>query len=155
MHSPMIAGMTKALLFSLGTCAVQIQSVQLDFACTKRLFNRFAEAIINVRNVGLWVRCAIFLLKIKEVPFSCRLVKGLHFSREPKISSRCYWRCLLSWQVFFQQREMRISWWLGSNSETHLCLWKVWNLVVCSQSSFYVTKARKDDKNRQNTFFLC
>ena len=25
--------------------------------------------------------------------------RGLHFWREPKISSRCYWRCLLSWQV--------------------------------------------------------
>ena len=32
---------------------------------------------------------------------------------------------------------------------------KLWSLVVCSQSSFYVTRARKDDKNRQNTLFLC
>ena len=30
----------------------------------------------------------------------------------------------------------------------------MWNLVVCSQSSFYVTRARKDDKNRQNTLFF-
>ena len=35
-----------------------------------------------------------------------------------------------------------------------LWLWKMWSLVVCSQSSFYVTRARKDDKNRQNMFFL-
>ena len=28
-------------------------------------------------------------------------------------------------------------------------------LVVCSQSSFYVTRTRKDDKNRQNTILLC
>ena len=49
---------------------------------------------------------------------------------------------------------MRITLWLCNNSEIHLCLWKVWSLVVCSQSSFYVTRARKDDKNRQNTFFL-
>ena len=27
-------------------------------------------------------------------------------------------------------------------------------LVVCSQKSFYVTNARKDEKNRQNTLFL-
>ena len=80
---------------------------------------------------------------------------GLNFWREPKISSRCYWRCLLSLQVLFQQREMRISWWLCNNSEIHSCLWKRWSLIVCSQSSFYVTRARKDDKNRQNTFFLC
>ena len=81
--------------------------------------------------------------------------RGLHFWREPKISSRCYWRCLLSWQVLFQQREKRISWWLRNNSEIHLCLWKVLSLVVCSQRSFHVTRARKDDKSRQNTFFLC
>ena len=29
-----------------------------------------------------------------------------------------------------------------------------WSLVVCSQSSFYVTRTR-EEKNRQNTFFLC
>ena len=30
----------------------------------------------------------------------------------------------------------------------------MWSLVVCSQSSFHVTRARKDDKNRQNALFL-
>ena len=30
----------------------------------------------------------------------------------------------------------------------------MWSLVVCSQSSFHVTRARKDDKNRQNTLFF-
>ena len=156
MHSPLIVGMTIALLFSLGTCIVQIQSVWVNFACTKRFFNLLAEAIINVRNVGLCARCAVFLLKIKQITFSCRLVKGcLHFRSEPKISSRSYRRCLLSWQVLFQQREVRISWWLCNNCEIHSCLWKVWSLVVCSQSSFYVTRAREDDKNRQNTLFLC
>ena len=79
----------------------------------------------------------------------------LHFWRETKISSRGFSRCLLSWQVLFQQRKMRISWWLLNNSEIHLCLWKVWSLVIRSQSSFYVTRARKDEKNRQNLFFLC
>ena len=49
---------------------------------------------------------------------------------------------------------MRISWRLCNNSEIHLWLWKVWSLVVCSQSSFYITKARKDDEIRQNTLFL-
>ena len=72
-------GTTIAQLFSLGTFIVQIQSVQVDFDCTKRLFNHLAEAIINVRNVGLCARCAILLLKIKEIPFSCRLVKGFIF----------------------------------------------------------------------------
>ena len=141
-HSPLIVGMTTALLFPLGTCIVQIQSVQVDFACTKRLFNLSAEAIINARNARLCVRCALLFLKIKQIPSSCRLAKGLHFWREPKISSRCYWRCLLSWQVLFQQRKMRFYWRLCNNSEIHLWLWKLWSLVVCSQSSFYVTRAR-------------
>ena len=45
--------------------------------------------------------------------------------------------------------------WLCNNSEIHLCFWKLWSLVVCSQSAFCVTRARKDDKNRQNTFLIC
>ena len=61
----------------------------------------------------------------------------------------------MTWQVLFQQREMRISWRLCNNSKIHFWLWKVWSLVVCSQSSFYVTGARKDDENGQNTLFLC
>ena len=153
-HSPLIVGMTIALLFSLGTCIVQIQSVQVEFASIKRLFNLPTEAIINARNARLCVRCAIFALKIKENLFLVAWSRGLRFWRETKISSRCYWRCLLSWQVLFQQKEMRISWWLCNNSEIHSCLWKMWSLVVCSQSSFFVTRARKNDKNRQNTFFF-
>ena len=61
----------------------------------------------------------------------------------------------MSWQVLSQQIEMRIYWWLCNNSEIHLCLCKVCSLVVSSQSSFHVTIERKDDKNRQSTFFLC
>ena len=81
--------------------------------------------------------------------------RGWHFWRDSKINSGCHWRCLLSWEVLSQQREMWIFWWLCNNSEIHLCLWKVWSLVVCSQSSFYVTGAHKDEKNRRNTIFLC
>ena len=66
-------------IISLGTYIVQMQSVWVNFACTKRLFNLLAEAIINIRNVGLCARCAIFLLKNKKTPFSCRLVKEFTF----------------------------------------------------------------------------
>ena len=52
------------------------------------------------------------------------------------------------------QREMQIAGWFCNNSEIHLWLWKVWSLVVCSHSSFYVTGSRKDNKNRQNTLFV-
>ena len=71
--------MTIALLFSLGTCHVQKESVQVGYACTKRLFNLLAEAIINVRNVGLCARCAIFHLKNKQIPSSCRSVNVFTF----------------------------------------------------------------------------
>ena len=40
----MIVGITIALLFSLWMFIVQKQSVQVDFACTNRLFNLSAEA---------------------------------------------------------------------------------------------------------------
>ena len=79
---------------------------------------------------------------------------GLHFWREPKISSRCYWRCLLSWQVLFQQREMRIYWRLCNNSDIPLGLWKVWSLVVCSQSSFMLQEHVKTTKTDKRRFFF-
>ena len=79
--------------------------------------------------------------------------RGLHFRRESKVNSRSSGRCVLCRWVLSQQREMRISWRLCNSSENHFCWWNVWSLVVSSQSSFYLTRARKDDKNRQNTFF--
>ena len=45
----------------------------------KELFNLSAEAIINARNAHLCARCGIFLLKIKQIPFSRRWVKGFTF----------------------------------------------------------------------------
>ena len=62
-----------------------MQSVWVNFACTKRLFNLGAEAIINVRNVGLCARCAIFLLKIKQILFFSSLGQGVYiFEGSPK-----------------------------------------------------------------------
>ena len=78
--------MTIALFFSLGTCIVQIQSVQVDFACTKRLFSLSAKAIINALHERLCVRCSIFFLKIKEILFSCRLAKGSFIFEENRKS---------------------------------------------------------------------
>ena len=63
--------------------------------------------------------------------------------------------CPVKFCFNIQQREMCISWQLCNNSEIHLWLWKVWSLNICSQSPIYVTIARKDDTNRQNTLFLC
>ena len=74
--------MTIVLLFSLATCIVQIQSVWVNFACTIIFFNLSAEAVNNPRNVPLFARCGIFLLKIKRIPFSCRLFKGFYIFEE-------------------------------------------------------------------------
>ena len=63
----------------MGTCFVQIESVRVNFACTKRLLNLSAEAINNVRHARLCDRCALFLSKTKQTPFSCRLDKGFLF----------------------------------------------------------------------------
>ena len=61
MDSPLIVGILIALLFSLVTFFVQVQSVQVEFACTKRLFNLSAEAFINVHSVGL--------CHVRNIPF--------------------------------------------------------------------------------------
>ena len=45
----------------------------------KKLLNLSAEANINARNAHLCARCGIFFLKIKQISFSCRLVKGFTF----------------------------------------------------------------------------
>ena len=145
-------GMTIALLFSLGTCIVRIQNNWLNFACTKRFFNLLAEAIINVRNVGLCARCPIFFLMIKHSPFSSRLVKGFTVLKRAQNQFKMLLEISIVLASIVPKREMRISWWLCNNFEIHLCLWGVWSLVVCSQSSFYVTRARKDDKNRKHVF---
>ena len=63
-HSPLIVGIILALLFSLGTCFVQIQSVWVNFACTEVLFNLSAEAIvIHCPQCVLCARCAMFLFE--------------------------------------------------------------------------------------------
>ena len=84
MLSTLIVGMTIAWFFLLGTCIVQIQSVWVNFACTKRLFNLLAKAIINVRNVGLCARCAKFVLKIKQIPFLVAWWRVYIFEASPK-----------------------------------------------------------------------
>ena len=144
--------MTIALLFSLGTCHVQTQSVQVDYTCTTILFNLSAEAIINARNAPLCVRCAIFVLRIKEFPFSCRLGKGFTFLKRTQNQFKILFE--MCWQVLFQQREMRIYWRLCNNSEIHLWLWILWSLVVCSQNSFMLQEHVKTTKADKTRFFF-
>ena len=154
-HWSLVVGITIALLFSLGTCIVQIQNVRVNFPCTKRLFNLSAEAIIKSAMHVSVIGAQYSFWRTKNFLFPVVWSRGLHFWRESKMNSRCCCRGLLSWQILFQRRELRISWRLCNNFEVHLWFWKLWSLVVCSQSSFYVTRACKGDKNRQNPLFLC
>ena len=80
-HSPLTGGMTLALIISLGTCSVQTQSVWVNFACTKRLFNLSAEASIIVHNAHACARCAIFVLNFSQNLFLDVWSRSLHFWR--------------------------------------------------------------------------
>ena len=76
------------------------------------------------------------------------------FEQSPKSIEDVFEDVYCPGKVLSQQREIPTSWRLCKNSEVHFWLCKVWSLVVCSQSSFYLTRARKDIKNWQNTRFL-
>ena len=67
----------------------------------------------------------------------------------------------MSWQILFQQREIRISWWLSNNSEIHLFLWKhafsllektnlVPNKKLLLNVPFQSTKCRKKELSVDN-----
>ena len=81
-NSTLVVRMTKVLLISLGTCFVQIQSVRVNFACTKWLFNPSAEAFLNFGNARLCVRCALFFLKLKQFLLLVVRPRNLRFRRE-------------------------------------------------------------------------
>ena len=145
-HSPPIVGMTIALLFSLGTCIVQMQSVRVNFAFTKKLFNLSAEAIINVRDAGLCARCANFHLKIKKNRSFLSFGHGVNFfEKSPKWNQHAIADVFYSVKYCFNR---------GNWESLHLYLWKLWSQVVCSQSTFFVTRARKGDRNRHNKLLL-
>ena len=59
-----------------------MQSVRVNFECTKRLFNLSAEAIINARKAPL---CALFLLKIEQYSFFLSRVQVVYvYAETPK-----------------------------------------------------------------------
>ena len=111
-----------------------------DYLCPQ------CASVCQVRNIPL---------EDQRGPFLVVSPRGWNFWRKSIVISRYYWKCLLSWQVLFQQRQKPIFWRLCNNSEFYFWLWRAWSLVVCSQSSFYVTRAGKDYKSRQKTLFLC
>ena len=144
-----------ALLFSLETCIFPTQVVKVNFVCTKKILNLWAEANIIASIARHCVRCAIFLLRIKGIPFPCRLIMGFRFLKRTQNQFKMLLEmCVFPVSIVSTERKTNLLVVLY-NCKIHLWLWKVWSLVVSSQSSFYVTITRKDDRIRQNKFFLC
>ena len=102
------------------------------------------------------------MCQVRNIPFECQtksfflfMVKWFTFlKRVPNQFKMLLETCIVLASIVSTERNENL-FWLSNNSEIHLWLWKLWRVVVCSQSSFHVTRARKDDKNRQNTLFLC
>ena len=152
--SPLIVGMAIAPLTSLRTCFVRKEGFRVNYVCTKD-FSISRQKRLSMSAMRVCVPCArnSFWRSNKVLFLVVVWSRGSHFWKKSKINSWYSWRCPLSWQVLFQQREMLTSWRLCNNSEFNFWLWKVLSLVVCSQKSLHVTRARKDYKNRQNTLF--
>ena len=103
------------------------------------------ESVCQVRNFFWWSNKFLSLLAWS---------RGLNCWRDSKINSRCYWRCVLSWQVLFQQREMRVAWRLCNNSEIHLWLRKVWNLIVVHKIPLMLQEHVKTTETEKHAFSL-
>ena len=129
----------------IGNVYYAIKSVRLNLSSTKRLFIlsgyqcQQLASVCQVRNI---------FLEDQTNSFSLTFGQGVCSFDETSKSIQGVLR-----DFFFPGKP--ISWQLCNNSETHWHFWKVWSLVACSQSSFYATRTRKDDKNRQNTLFIC
>ena len=141
--------MTKASLILLRKCNFRIKCVLGNIACSKCLVILSTEVIINSQCA--WI-CQIqnVLLEEQTELFFLTCIQGVYVFRYSKTNASCCWRCFLTWQMLLQLRKIRISWCSCYFSEIHLWLWKIWSLAAFSQSLYYVTGARKDNKNNWN-----
>ena len=104
----------------------------------RRLFNLSAEATINVRYARLCTRCAKFLLKIKQL--FCCLAEGFTFLK--RVPSQL--KLLLEISIVLASIASK-----KRNANLLNVIWKLQDPFTVVQSSFYVTRAREDDKNGQ------
>ena len=112
-----------------------------DYQCPQ------CRSVCQVRNI---------LLKIKQIPLLVAWSRVYIFEASPKsfqdVIGDVY--CLGKYCSSIEKCES-LGGYVKTPRSIYACGKKVWSLVVCSQSSFHVTRALKVDKNRQNTFFLC
>ena len=71
--------MTIALLFSLGTCIVQLQNVRVKFACTKKTFQSLGRSEYQCPQCTSVFQKRNFPFEDQTNSFSSPLVKGLSF----------------------------------------------------------------------------
>ena len=96
------------------------------FSMHKKTFHLSAESIINARNARVCVRCAIFLLKIKQIPVSCPLVKDFTILKRLQNQFKMLLEiCIVVARIVPTERNANRLRRLCNNSETHLWLWKV------------------------------
>ena len=89
-----IVGKTIALLISLGTCNVGIQSVRVNFAAQKafsiswqkRLSKSTMRVCVPGAQYSFW--------RSNKFHFLYVWPRGLHFWRKSRIISKSFWRCL-------------------------------------------------------------
>ena len=142
--------MTIAQLFSLETCFVQIQIVWVNFACTKRLFNLSVEAIINVRQVRK------IPFEEQTLSFFLSLGQGVYvFEERPKSVQEDIGEVYCPGEFCLNREKCEsIGGYVTTPRSVYSC-GKCGAWFFVHKVPFYVTRTRKDDKNRQNTLFLC
>ena len=112
-----------------------------DYQCPQ------CASVCQVRNVPFEHQTNSFFL--------CCLVQGFTFMKRIQNQFKMLLKmCIVPTSIVSTERNTNLLV-VSNNTEIQLRLWKVWSLVVCSQSSYHVTSALKDDKNRQTTLFLC
>ena len=107
-----------------------------DYQCPQ------CASVCQVRNISF---------EDQKIPFSCHLVKGFTFLK--RVKSRCYWRCLLHWQVLFQQKECES---LGGYVETPRSIYgcgKCWAWLFVHKVLFMLQEHVKTTQTDKTRFF--
>ena len=96
-------GMTMAIFDLLGRSIVRIQCVRVNFAGSKNIFWNFWQKRLSMSSMQVHVWSAQYSLRrTNKFIFFEVWPRDLFFWIDTKLNSRCYWRYLLSWNVFFK-----------------------------------------------------
>ena len=142
-------GCDNSTIIVIGEMNCPITKFSGKFCLHKKTFQSLGRRGYQCSHCASGCQLRNILFKINQILFSCRLTEGCTLLKRVQNQFKICLGCVLSWQVLSQQRKIRIYWLL---CKIYSWLWKVWSLVVCSQSSFHVTRARKDEKTDKTRF---